>query len=984
MKRSFTRFYTLFLFLVLSSFSIVYSQCGPLTTSFNHDNGQDGCMFDIVALNPVIITGVEMNFDPGTYTIEIYSRPGTHVGFENSAVGWNLEGTTSVTCVAAGQATNIPITLSLNACPGQTVGLYVTCTNGNTNYTNGTGVGNVLAADANIQILEGTGKQYPFDLSFTPRAFNGTIHYTCVPPSCPTANAGPDQTICGTNSATMAGSTCGEWSVVSGTGTFSDINDPNATVTGLSPGANVFEWSTSCPTTTDQVTINFSTGPDVDPLADQTVCDSYTLPAITGTNLTGNEAYFTATGGGGTQYNAGQTITASTTLFIYDETGGSPNCFDEETFDITVNTSPDIDPIANMNGCGSITFPAITGTNLTGNEAYYTGPGGTGTQYTAGSNFTTTGTTTIYIYDETGSTPNCFDEESFDVTVNAGPTVDDLPDQTVCDSYTLPAITGTSLTGNEAYYTATGGGGTQYNAGDMITTSGTTTLYIYDASGPSCTSEEMVDITVNISPDVDPMTNQTVCDSYTLPAITGTNLTGNEAYYTATGGGGTQYNAGDMITTSGTTTLYIYDAAGTCTDEETFDVTVNITPDVDPQNDVTVCGSYTFAAITGTNLTGNEAYFTGPGGTGTQYNPGDNITTAGANTIYIYDASGSCTDEETFTVTIGTTLAITITYTDPTTCGGTDGSITISGVLSNTPYNVEYTENGTTIGPNSITSNGSGELIISGLGAGDYSDFVVEYAGCTGTDNTVYTLVEPATPTVNITGNEMVCEGETVTLATDLTGSHTWSDNSTSNTLDVTTAGTYWVDVDDGTGCIASDTVEVEFSEDIILDITPIAESCIDAEDGTVEVEVIQGTEPFTYSWLNGSNEETPIFAPGIYTVTVTNDYGCSYSDTVDIEAATEECTDPSIYIPNIFSPNGDGVNDVFEVYGTDITQLSVQIFDRWGKLVFYSTDVEAAWDGTKNGKPMNTAVFAYLIRVTFAGNYQEEYKGNVTLVRKK
>ena len=147
---------------------------------------------------------------------------------------------------------------------------------------------------------------------------------------------------------------------------------------------------------------------------------------------------------------------------------------------------------------------------------------------------------------------------------------------------------------------------------------------------------------------------------------------------------------------------------------------------------------------------------------------------------------------------------------------------------------------------------------------------------------------------------------------------------------------------------------------------------------------MVQGTAPFTYSWLNGSTEETPTFAPGIYTVTVTNDYGCSYSDTVDIAAATEECSDPSIYIPNIFSPNGDGVNDVFEVYGTDITQLSVQVFDRWGKLVFYSTDVEAAWDGTRNGKPMNTAVFAYLIRVTFVGNYQEEYKGNVTLVRKK
>ncbi|MBO6830624.1 MAG: hypothetical protein JJ876_13815, partial [Muricauda sp.] len=82
--------------------------------------------------------------------------------------------------------------------------------------------------------------------------------------------------------------------------------------------------------------------PDVFDLLDQTVCDSYTLPAISGTNLTGNEAYYDTPNGGGTQYAPGDVLTVSGTYYIYDETGTTPNCFDEESFVLTVNLTPDV------------------------------------------------------------------------------------------------------------------------------------------------------------------------------------------------------------------------------------------------------------------------------------------------------------------------------------------------------------------------------------------------------------------------------------------------------------------------------------------------------------------------------------------------------------------------------------------------------------------------------------------------------------------
>src|SRR5690606_16585991 len=140
------------------------------------------------------------------------------------------------------------------------------------------------------------------------------------------------------------------------------------------------------------VTIN--TTPTVDAPTDVTVCDSYTLPALT----TGN--YYTATGGTGTMLAAGDAITTTQTLYVYEETGTTPNCFDENSFVVTINITPTVDTPADVTACDSYTLPALT----TGN--YYTGTGGTGTMLAAGDAITST--QTLYIYAETGTTPNCF------------------------------------------------------------------------------------------------------------------------------------------------------------------------------------------------------------------------------------------------------------------------------------------------------------------------------------------------------------------------------------------------------------------------------------------------------------------------------------------------------------------------------------------------------------------------------------------------
>ena len=373
----------------------------------------------------------------------------------------------------------------------------------------------------------------------------------------------------------------------------------------------------TCPEDESSFDVTIEDQVQADELGDATECDSYTLPALT------NGVYYTGPGGTGTMLNAGDEITTTQTIYIYvAATATCPE--DESSFDVTIEDQVQADELGDATECDSYTLPALT------NGVYYTGPGGTGTMLNAGDEITTT--QTIYIY--VAATATCpEDESSFDVTIEDQVQADELGDATECDSYTLPALT------NGVYYTGPGGTGTMLNAGDEITT--TQTIYIYVAATATCPEDESsFDVTIEDQVQADELGDATECDSYTLPALT------NGVYYTGPGGTGTMLNAGDEITT--TQTIYIYVAAtATCPeDESSFDVTIEDQVQADELGDATECDSYTLPALT------NGVYYTGPGGTGTMLNAGDEITTT--QTIYIYvAATATCPeDESSFDVTI--------------------------------------------------------------------------------------------------------------------------------------------------------------------------------------------------------------------------------------------------------------------------------------------------------------------------------------------
>ncbi len=141
------------------------------------------------------------------------------------------------------------------------------------------------------------------------------------------------------------------------------------------------------------------------------------------------------------------------------------------------------------------------------------------------------------------------------------------------------------------------------------------------------------------------------------------------------------------------------------------------------------------------------------------------------------------------------------------------------------------------------------------------------------------------------------------------------------------------------------------------------------------------------YSWspsgtLNDAFFFSPVATPKAttyYIVTGANAFGCLSTDTALVNV---DFRNP-ILVPTAFSPNGDGLNDVFRIENLKFEKLlEFRVFDRWGKLVFDTTDPKRGWDGTVNGKPVNTDVYFYQIQLGYADNYVQTIKGDVTLIR--
>jgi gliding motility-associated-like protein len=280
-----------------------------------------------------------------------------------------------------------------------------------------------------------------------------------------------------------------------------------------------------------------------------------------------------------------------------------------------------------------------------------------------------------------------------------------------------------------------------------------------------------------------------------------------------------------------------------------------------------------------------------------------------------------------------------------------------------------------------------------------------DWTSASGTDNSVAKTVSTGTipssdllrswtlvankDSLTTQGNTTVCVGTGVVLQ-GYTGGTTyeWNTGATSSSISVIPLNTNNIQdsvaVDRSNGCIMDTSMLITVNPDPTENATGTA-TIITGQSTPLGVTNTAASD--TYNWTPSTTLSCitcadPIATPTIstwYKVTVTNNSGCSTTDSVFI-TVKEPCG--AVYIPNAFSPNGDGTNDILKVFGNCIQDMQLTIFDRWGNKVFESTNPINGWDGTFKGKPMNTGTYVFSLVVSDMDNNIINKKGNITLVR--
>ncbi len=834
-----------------------------------------------------------------------------------------------------------------------------------------------------------------------------TVNALPIPSVTPSSIA-----ICAGSSATVtaAGGTGYSWSTSAATAaiTVSPVGTTSYTVTVAD--ANNCTASASASVTVNQLPIPFITPATV------AVC-------------AGNSATLTASGGvtyiwSNTDNTAATTVTPAGTTSYTVTVADINNCTAAATRSVTVHTLPasSITPsAAAVCPGGSVSLTASGGT------AYSWSTG----DVTAAATVSPVSATTYYVTATDAN--NCSAATSASVSIYAAPT---------------PVITPATIAicaGDAASLTASGGTGYSWSSGALtaaisVTPAGTTTYTATVTDANSCTASTTATVSVNplpvaaispatpaicagsatsltatggtsylwsstaitasisVSPSTTASYSVTVTDANTCSATTSTTVsvnslpsanispaaiaicagtsttltaTGGTSYTWSTGGTGTTLNA---VPSSTATYTVVATDANACTASATATVTVNAlpTPSISasaPQ--ICLGSSVTLTAAGGVSYLWNNGSTT----SATTMSPASTTTYS----VVATDAN-NCSASVSQSITVIPAMILSTSVTDVSCNGGSDGAVVLSVSSGQSPYTYLWSNT-------ALTQN------ISGLTAGSMTVAVTDAAGCTAT--TGATISEPAPITTTATTKDPLCAtlGDDGSIALTTSGGiapylYLWADGATASARQNLAPDTYAITVSDAQGCSVTTSATLAYTYDFTIEATPAA--TIELGDNTTLAYSVTGySGTLSSRWttdygLSCTDCAAPVAAPGQttrYQITVSNAQGCTASDTTTVIVIANY----SIFIPNAFSPNGDGTNDYFEFYGNKkaVKFVNAEVFDRWGESVFRSNDINFRWDGTYRGATVEPGTLVWQINVTFIdGHSNAMQKGSLTVIR--
>ncbi len=230
-------------------------------------------------------------------------------------------------------------------------------------------------------------------------------------------------------------------------------------------------------------------------------------------------------------------------------------------------------------------------------------------------------------------------------------------------------------------------------------------------------------------------------------------------------------------------------------------------------------------------------------------------------------------------------------------------------------------------------------------------------------------------PVIDLVNDTFTCEGNSISLdAGPGYSNYLWQDGSVSRWFSAKAAGSYTVTVKNQYGCFASDEIVVFVKPNPIIHLPSLLKIC--------EPDTMLTPSSFTsYLWQDGSESGSfHVTNYGIYSVTVTDSNNCSNTTITEI---VNDCP-TTLFIPNAFTPNADGINDIFIPVIINISTIHLKIYNRWGMMVFETLELNKGWDGNYNGTIALPDVYVYMLE--YSGNNPQSSlfttSGNVTLMR--
>ena len=264
-------------------------------------------------------------------------------------------------------------------------------------------------------------------------------------------------------------------------------------------------------------------------------------------------------------------------------------------------------------------------------------------------------------------------------------------------------------------------------------------------------------------------------------------------------------------------------------------------------------------------------------------------------------------------------------------------------------------------------------------------------------------------PSATLTGNFNLCETTDTGIPVELEGNPPWTIvytidgieqipivNIQSNPffLETPSEGTYLITSFNDEFCTGNvmGTAEVETS--FFVDTEVIPPTCFNSSDGSIEVNQLDAIPPFTTSWNVQTEDDFFLdnLEAGTYILTIVNGDGCIFEETIELTATSVDFTEcAQIFIPNVFSPNDDGINDIFSIFVDENSGIesiiSMKVFNRWGALIFEQNNFipdngNTGWTGDFKESPLNPGVFVYMINIAFEDGSTLLKSGDVTLLR--